>query len=58
LVGADGVVDLAEAVDFYGQGVAVVDAATEQVLVLQRAEEPFDDAAGLRAADAGADVAQ
>jgi hypothetical protein len=57
LVGADGVVDLAEAVDFYGQGVAV-DAATEQVLVLQRAEEPFDDAAGLRAADAGADVAQ
>ena len=58
LVGSDGVVDLAEAADFDGEGAGVVDRAAEQVLILERAEEALDDAVGLRAPDAGADVAQ
>jgi hypothetical protein len=58
LVGSDGVVDVAEPVDLDGQGVAVVDRSAEQVLVLQRAEEPLDNPVGLRRLDAGADVAQ
>jgi hypothetical protein len=57
-MGSDGVVDLAEPIDFDGQGVAVADRATEQMLVLQGAEEPLDHPVGLRALDAGADVAQ
>ena len=48
LVGADGVVDLAEAVGFHREGVPVVDGASEQVLVFKGAEESFDDAVGLR----------
>jgi hypothetical protein len=58
LVGSDGVVDLAEPVDFDGEGVAVVDGSAVEVLVLEGAEEPLDDAVGLRALDSGADVAQ
>src|SRR6266540_5451305 len=58
LVGSDGVIDLAEAADFDGEGAGVVDRAAEQMLVFQGAEEPFDDAVGLRALDTGADVAQ
>ena len=38
LVGSDGVVDLAEPVDFDGEGVAVVDGSAVEVLVLERAE--------------------
>jgi hypothetical protein len=37
---------------------AVVDRGAIEVLVLQRAEESLDDAVGLRAPDAGRDVAQ
>jgi hypothetical protein len=48
LVGSDGVVDLAEAVDFDGEGVAVVDGSAVEVLVLEGAEGPLDDAVGLR----------
>ena len=58
MVGSDGVIDLAEAADFDGQRAGVVDGAAEQVLVLGRAEEPFDDAVGLRRLDPGADVPQ
>jgi hypothetical protein len=58
LVGSDGVVDLAEPVDFDGEGVAVLDGSAVEVLVLEGTEEPFDDAVGLRALDSGADVAQ
>jgi hypothetical protein len=58
LVGSDGVVDLGEPVDFDGEGVAVVDGSAVEVLVLEGAEEPLDDAVGLRALDSGADVAQ
>ena len=58
LVGSDGVVDLAEPVDFDGEGVAVVDGSEVEVLALEGAEEPLDDAVGLRALDSGADVAQ
>jgi hypothetical protein len=47
LVGSDGVVDLAEPVDFDGEGVAVVDGSAVEVLVLEGAEEPLDDAVGL-----------
>ncbi len=51
LVGSDGAVDLPEAVDLHGQSVAVIDTAAEQVLVLQRAEEPLDDTVSLRRSD-------
>jgi hypothetical protein len=34
LVGSDGVVDLAEPVDFDGEGVAVLDGSAVEVLVL------------------------
>jgi hypothetical protein len=44
LVGSDGVVDLAEPVDFDGEGVAVVDGSAVEVLVPKGAEEPLDDA--------------
>jgi hypothetical protein len=53
LVGSDGVVDLAEPVDFDGEGVAVLDGSAVEVLVLKGAEEPLDDAVGLRALDSG-----
>jgi hypothetical protein len=43
----DRVVEVAEAVDFDGEGVAVADVGTVEVFVLQGAEEPFDDAVGL-----------
>jgi hypothetical protein len=46
LVGSDGVVDLAEPVDFDGEGVAVVDGSAVEVLILEGAEEPLDDAVG------------
>jgi hypothetical protein len=48
LVGADGVVDDAEAVDFHVEGVAVADVAAVEVFVFEGAEEAFDDAVGLR----------
>jgi hypothetical protein len=35
LVGSDGVVDLAEPVDFDGEGVAVLDGSAVEVLVLK-----------------------
>jgi hypothetical protein len=47
-----------EPVDFDGTGVAVVDGSAVDVLVLEGAEEPLDDAVDLRALDSGADVAQ
>ena len=53
LVGSDGVVDLAEPIDFDGEGVAVLDGSAVEVLVLKGAEEPLDDAVGLRALDSG-----
>jgi hypothetical protein len=53
LVGSDGVVDLAEPVDFDGEGVAALDGSAVEVLVLKGAEEPLDDAVGLRALDSG-----
>ena len=53
LVGPDGVVDPAEPVDFDGEGVAVLDGSAVEVLVLKGAEEPLDDAVGLRALDSG-----
>jgi hypothetical protein len=43
----DRVVEVAEAVDLDGEGVAVADVGTVVVFVLQGAEEPFDDAVGL-----------
>jgi hypothetical protein len=57
LGGVGCVVDLAEPVDFDGEGVAVVDGSAVEVLVLEGAEEPLDDAVGLTL-DSGADVAQ
>jgi hypothetical protein len=51
LGGSDGVVDLAEPVDFDGEGVAVVDGSAVEVLVLEGAEEPLDDAVGSWSAD-------
>ena len=56
LVGAEGVVGVAELVDLDGEGVAVADDRAVEVLVLQGAEEPFDHAVGLRAPHPGADV--
>lgn len=47
LVGSDGVVDDAEAMNFHVKGVAIADVAAKQVLVFQGAEEPLDDAVGL-----------
>ena len=47
LVRPDRVVEVAEAVDLDGEGVAVADVGTVEVFVLQGAEEPFDDAVGL-----------
>ena len=58
LVGSDGVVELAEAIDLDGEHVAVADGGAVEVFIFQGAEEPFDDAVGLRALDAGPDVAQ
>jgi hypothetical protein len=43
----DRVVEVAEAVDLDGEGVAVADVGTVEVFVLQGAEEPFDDAVEL-----------
>jgi hypothetical protein len=43
----DRVVEVAEAVDLDGEGIAVADVGTVEVFVLQGAEEPFDDAVGL-----------
>jgi hypothetical protein len=57
-MGADGVVDLPEAVDLDRERVAVIDRPAKQLLLLQRAEEPLDDSIGLRGLDAGADMAQ
>jgi len=54
----DAVVDVAEAGGLHRERAAVVDRGAVEVLVLQRAEESLDDAVGLRAPDAGADVAQ
>lgn len=56
LVWSDGVVDVAVAVDFHVEGVAVTDEPAVEVLVFQGAEEPFDHTVGLGRADAGADV--
>src|SRR6266508_3442935 len=58
LVWPDAVVDVAEAGGLHRERAAVVDRGAVEVLVLQRAEESLDDAVGLRAPDAGPDVAQ
>ena len=41
MVGSDRVVNLAESLDFHGQGVAVGDLSAVEVLVFQGAEEPL-----------------
>ena len=46
-MGADGVVDDAEMVNFHVKGVAVGDVSAEEVLVFEGAEEAFDGAVGL-----------
>jgi hypothetical protein len=58
LVGSGWCCRSGEPVDFDGAGVAVVDGSAVEVLVLEGAEEPLDDAVDLRALDSGADVAQ
>src|SRR6266545_3970688 len=58
LVWPDAVVDVAEAGGLHRERAAVVDRGAVEVLVLQRAEASLDDAVGLRAPDAGPDVAQ
>ena len=58
MVWPDAVVDVAEAGGLHRERSAVVDRCPIQVLVLECAEEAFDDAVGLRGADAGANVAQ
>src|SRR6266540_1349822 len=58
LVWPDAVVDVAEAGGLHRERAAVVARGAVEVLVLQRAEESLDDAVGLRAPDAGPDVAQ
>jgi hypothetical protein len=58
LVGSQGVIGMPEAVDLDGQRVAVADHRPIQVLVLQDAEEPFDDAVGLWAPHPSSDMPQ
>ena len=53
-MGADGVVDDAEMVNFHVKGVAVGDVSAEEVLVFEGAEEAFDGAVGLGGFDSGA----
>ena len=55
---ADLVVQPAERLGFVGQGDGIGDLEAEQVLVLDRAVEPFDDAVGLRRVMAGSDVGE
>ncbi|MDQ0946626.1 hypothetical protein QFZ24_000549 [Streptomyces phaeochromogenes] len=50
LVGAEGVVGVAELVDLDGEGIAVAGDRAEEVFVLQDAQEPFDFAVGPRSA--------
>ena len=57
-MGSDGVIDLAESLDFHGEGVAVVDRGAVEVLVFQGFEQPLDDSVGLRGSDPGPDVTQ
>jgi hypothetical protein len=47
LVGSQSVVGVAEQVDFDGEGVAVAEGGAVEMFVLQRAEEPLDDAVAL-----------
>ena len=54
----DAVVDVAEAGGLHRERAAVVDRGAVEVLAFEGAEEAFDDAVGLRAPDAGADVAR
>ena len=57
-MGADPVVDVGEQGDLDSERVAVTDQPAVEVLVFEGAEEPLDNAVGLRAADSGSDVAQ
>jgi hypothetical protein len=56
LVGSQGVIGMPEAVDLDRLRDAVADDRPKQVLVLQGAEELFDDAVGLWAPHSGSDV--